>query len=148
MHSPPIFQPLVTELVAKGSEALKQILPVNRSNLTHIWRYEMPVSSSLIYPPRIVDPVSSDAEKILGDVTTHLQGEQVSAATLAILTGFQITPRNFPPKSAQAILAIAPDRVMPICSPGEEAQWCIFDPIISAIYGQSLQFSTRETGRL
>jgi len=126
---------LVDMLLQKGHTTLKQILPyeciqcdpdkkrANDSALLY-----------LIYPLRVVD--NDMADRILSNVANHLTGEH----GIRRYSGDSFWCADY--KLLQSQEARTSDFSQDISTrngllqKGEEAQWCIFDPLISTIYGE------------
>ena len=92
----------------------------------------------LVYPLRIVD--ERDAESILADVIDHLQGEY----GIRRYIGDSYWAPDYKKKLAPEMRTVdvsddssSRDRLLP--AQGQEAQWCIFDPIVSCIFGVRYQ---------
>ena len=126
---------LVEDLLQHGDRALRAILPAEcaQADPKKFRPYDAALLF-LIYPMEVVDSETADA--IIANVVTHLRreigvcrylGDSYWAADYKshFQTGDDRT-RDFSDDLAtrDAILR-----------PGQEAQWCIFDPILSAIYG-------------
>lgn len=125
----------VDELIDRGRMALRAILPAEcvqpdpRKNR----RYDAALLF-LIYPLAVVDDATAD--QILADVRTHLQGplgirrylgDSYWCADYKRLLAADQRTVDFSDNLASR------DRLL---QPGSEAQWCVFDPIISVIYGR------------
>ena len=125
----------VNELCERGEGALRTILPAECTQADP--KQSRPYDAALlflIYPMDVVDRQSADA--IIANVVTHLRreigvcrylGDSYWAADYKshFHTGDDRT-RDFSDDMA------ARDSIL---RPGQEAQWCIFDPILSAIHG-------------
>ncbi|MCA9036326.1 MAG: phosphorylase kinase [Planctomycetaceae bacterium] len=133
---------LLNELIARGRTALESILPFECIQEDPAKRREFDAALLfLIYPLNIVS--ESQADEILNRVTHNLQGP--------------IGIRRYPGDSywcadykellsADARTADFSDSLGArdaLLKPGFEAQWCIFDPIISCIYGERFRTSGR-----
>ena len=122
---------LIDDLIAKGREQLDAFLPwETREGLPGARRADG-ATLFLIYPLGVV--TGEQADKVIATVTGELTGENgikryigdsywcadykklMSADELTTCTGQEDRDRHL--------------------KPGTEAQWCIFDPILSAIYG-------------
>ncbi len=127
-------------LIGHGAEALDEILPWECRNSDNERRYDAALLY-LIYPLNVV--TQSQAETILTDVKEALTGDY----------GIQRYPydsfwcRDFQDLEKSIQTAQYSGREVWLkkhsraVERGEEAQWCIFDPIISAIYGEWFQES-------
>ena len=132
------------ELIKKGQETLQQILPNEciQNDPTKKRAYDAALLF-LVYPLNVVN--ENMADKILGNVEKKLLGDygirryigdsfwapdykkKVSKEKRTSYQGIDISKRD-------ALLT----------EKGKEAQWCIFDPIISVIYGKRFQKTDRE----
>ena len=124
---------LLDNLIQKGSDVLYKILPAE-SIQPEQRRYDAALLF-LIYPLEVLDDTSSD--RIIEDVTENLQGEY--GISRYLYDSFWC--RNYTDLPEDIRTSISTDREQWLqeqgrgLKEGEEAQWCIFDPIISAIYG-------------
>ena len=132
---------LLDTLIANGEKVLKDILPWESVQIEEKRRYDSALLF-LIYPLQVV--TQEQTNKILDDVTQNLQGEY----GIARYQGDFFWCKDYLdiPESIRTTISSEREkwfrnqgRALQV---GEEAQWCIFDPIISAIY--SLKF--QETG--
>lgn len=122
-------------LIARGQAALKEILPSECIQPDPIKqrRYDAALLF-LIYPLEIVGgPI---ADRILADVTTHLQGEVGVRRYLG--DSYWAPDYKQKLKPAERAADVSDDlssrnRLLPAV--GQEAQWCLFDPYISCIFG-------------
>jgi len=131
----PVLQALLSRLTAKGREALDRILPAEciQADLTKNRRYDAALLF-LIYPMEVVsDPI---ADQIISDVEQHLmgpigirryKGDSYWCADYKTLLAADQRTADFS-DSLEARNALLQE--------GMEAQWCIFDPILSVIYGR------------
>jgi Glycosyl hydrolases family 15 len=124
----------LAELQSKGRAALNKILP---------WESIQPASQRrrydaallfLIYPLKIVTP--AQAAKILSDVRGHLEGEHGIRRYLGDSYWFPDYKQAFSSASGAADFSGGLAQRDAHVRVGQEAQWCIFDSIISVIYGQ------------
>ncbi|MFO1042513.1 MAG: glycoside hydrolase family 15 protein [Planctomycetaceae bacterium] len=124
----------VDELLAKGERALASILPAEciQSDPAQARRYDSALLF-LIYPFQVVGPQMADM--IVEDVTTHLMGDYGIRRYL----GDSYWCADYKQKLAadQRTVDFSDnladrDRLL---EPGKEAQWCLFDPIISIHFG-------------
>lgn len=131
---------LLDDLAGRGKSALHEILPAEciQSDPSQNRRYDAALLF-LIYPLDVVD--SSLADQILHDVAEHLTadigirrylGDSYWCADYRDLLAPEVRTTDFSDDTS------ARDSLL---KPGEEAQWCIFDPIISVIYGSRYQRS-------
>jgi phosphorylase kinase alpha/beta subunit len=130
----PLTENLLDDLIDKGRENLENILPAEsiqpdpRKNR----RYDAALLF-LIFPTGVV---SGDmANRILGDVTQHLQGD----IGIRRYLGDSFWAANYKSRVRPEERTIDFSDEMPardqLAREGQEAQWCIFDPIISIIHG-------------
>lgn len=126
---------LVGELIDRGEAALSEILPWECRVSDGERRYDAALLY-LIYPLKVVD--RRQAETILLDVKEALMGEY----GIARYRYDSFWCRDFQDldKSIQTAKYTGREAWLKeqnrAAKRGEEAQWCIFDPIISAIYGE------------
>ena len=126
------------DLITKGIDALETILPSESIQPERSRRYDAALLF-LIYPLGILDDATSD--RIIKDVTQNLQGRYGISRYL----NDSFWCRNYTDLPEQIRTSISQDREQWLekkgrgLKQGEEAQWCIFDPIISAIYGIKFQ---------
>ncbi|MBL8820327.1 MAG: phosphorylase kinase [Planctomyces sp.] len=125
----------IQSLIASCEVALKTILPFEcrQEDLARHRRYDSALLF-LIYPLQIVDAITAD--QIIADVTSNLEGEygirryqgdSYWCANYKQLLDASVRTSDFSDSLEQR------DRLL---IPGKEAQWCIFDPILSCIFGQ------------
>lgn len=131
------------ELINKGTIALNRILPAECIQPHKSRRYDAALLFS-IYPLQIVDEAMS--EQILKDVINNLQGDYGIKRYL----GDSFWCRDYRDLPEEIRTSISDEREQWLqehnreLQAGEEAQWCIFDPIISAIFGLKYQQTRRE----
>ncbi len=143
---------LLDHLIKPGLNALKTILPAESNQPDRARRYDAALLF-LIYPLDILDdltgdsaPRSSFADRIIDDVTQNLQGKYGISRYL----NDSFWCRNYTDLPENIRTSISTEREQWLqeqgreLQKGEEAQWCIFDPIISAIYGVKFQ-KTQQT---
>ena len=121
-------------LIDRGTTALHEILPAESQSPPRAYDSAL---LFLIYPLQEVGGVLADT--LLHNVLTHLKGSHGIKRYL----GDSYWCADYKQKLAAEMRtadfsdAIADrDRLL---TPGEEAQWCLFDPIVSAIFGQRFQ---------
>lgn len=131
---------LLDELISNGEVALSDILPAECIQLKLKERRYDGALLFLIYPLNVVSEEIS--ENILQDIKTNLQGEYGILRYL----GDSFWCRNFftdLPENIQTSISTEREAWLEAnnrtVKQGEEAQWCIFDPIISVIYGAKFQ---------
>ncbi len=133
---------LLDSLIAHGESALKSILPAECAQpaATQNRRYDGALLF-LIYPIEGVDAAMADT--LLSDVKTHLQGEygirryigdSFWAPGYKKLLSEEMRTADFSSDLS------ARDAML---KEGQEAQWCIFDPTISTIYGRRYHTSRK-----
>jgi phosphorylase kinase alpha/beta subunit len=122
-------------LASRGLLALDRILPaecVQTGERKHR-RYDAALLF-LIYPLEVVDQAMG--RKIVENVACHLQGENGIKRYL----GDSYWTADFKERVVAAKLtadvSLNQEERDTLARPGEEAQWCIFDPIISVISGR------------
>ena len=131
------------ELINRGTIAFNKILPAECIQPNKPRRYDAALLFS-IYPLQIVDEEMS--EKILKDVINNLQGDY--GIKRYLWDSFWC--RDYQDLPEEIRTSISDDREQWLrehnreLQEGEEAQWCIFDPIISAIYGLKYQKTGEE----
>lgn len=133
-------------LIERGHAALKTILPSEcvQDDPAKRRRYDSALLF-LIYPLQIVD--GEMAETIVTDVVTQLLGPFGVRRYLGDSYWCADYKKLLDPANRTVDVSedmSARDRLL---QPGGEAQWCIFDPIISVIHGLHYQ-QTGDTGQL
>jgi len=123
---------LLDELIANGRQALTRILPAESIQPGHERLYDSALLF-LIYPLEVVELNQADA--ILHNVEIHLKGEYGIRRYL----GDSFWCANYDELMSQEKRTADVSQDMSardaLVKEGEEAQWCIFDPIISTICG-------------
>lgn len=126
---------LVDELRDSGVRALKVILPAECVQSDRRKRRLFDAALLfLIYPIRVVDREMAD--RILNNVIEHLQGEIGIRRYVGDSYWCADYKDLLPPQESTKDFSGDLERRDALLREGEEAQWCIFDPIISAIQGQ------------
>ena len=128
---------LLNDLIGKGSTALLQILPNECSQGTpkQLRKYDSALLF-LVYPLNSVGDAL--AETIVSQIETHLRGP----IGIKRYLGDSFYCTDFEKLSAEQKEDPTRNRSQDIASrdalftPGGEAQWCLFDPIISVYYGR------------
>jgi GH15 family glucan-1,4-alpha-glucosidase len=121
-------------LIEVGAQALKEILPAEcvqpdpRKNR----RYDAALLF-LIYPLGVVEDVMG--QRIVDDVLHHLQGEYGIRRYLGDAYWTADYKDKVPAGERTVDVSERQEERDALASPGAEAQWCIFDPIISVIAG-------------
>lgn len=136
---------LLDELIKNGELALSEILPAECIQPKPKERRYDGALLFLIYPLNVVSEEMS--EKILQDIQSNLQGEYGIRRYL----GDSFWCRNFftdLPENIQTSISTEREAWLEAnnraVKEGEEAQWCIFDPIISIIFGVQFQKHRKE----
>jgi hypothetical protein len=125
-------------LIQQGLDALTQILPSECVQVGRKRRYDSALLF-LIYPLEVVNETMST--QIINDVTDNLQGHYGISRYL----GDSFWCHNYEDIPENIRTSISTDREQWLrenersLQAGEEAQWCIFDPIISTIFGIRFQ---------
>ncbi|MEI6776117.1 MAG: glycoside hydrolase family 15 protein [Chloroflexales bacterium] len=129
----PVSGALLDTLIGAGEQALDTILPAECIDPTDYRAYDAALLF-LIYPLDVVSPDQQNA--ILAHVETHLRGEYGIRRYLSdsfwcanydeLMNENERTSNVSEDMSARDALV----------KPGEEAQWCVFDPVMSTIYGR------------
>ena len=117
----------------KGEAALKRILPCESIEPEACYRRYDAALLFLIYPLGVVG--WEEARIILEDVATHLQGMHGIRRYLGDSYWFP-DYKKVPERERTADFSGGIEARNAGLPPGQEAQWCIFDPILSVIYGQ------------
>jgi GH15 family glucan-1,4-alpha-glucosidase len=128
---------LLDQLIRNGEVALSAILPYEcRSPEPKVRRYDAALLF-LIYPLNVLDPTMAD--QILDDVISNLQGDYGIKRYLR--DSFWAADYRTKLSPEQRTANISDDMTYrdSLIREGQEAQWCIFDPIISIIFGQKFQ---------
>lgn len=126
----------VTELIAKGQDALNAILPAECIQPEKYRRYDAALLF-LIFPLNVVS--EKIADQILNDVRTHLQGNYGIRRYLG--DSYWSADYKDKVKEEERMIDVS-DNIAErdnLLKSGQEAQWCIFDPIISVAYGLKYQ---------
>lgn len=131
---------LLRELIGKGEAALAQILPAEcaQADLSKYRQYDGALLF-LIYPLGVVS--GTMASRIVRNVQVHLERDYGICRYLGDSFWFA----NYRQLLAQETFIgdlrhnnQLRDRFL---RPGQEAQWCLFDPILSVIFGLKFQSS-------
>ncbi len=126
---------VLTEMVNKGQSALDEILPSEciQDDDTIRRRYDSALLF-LIYPFEVVDETM--ARQIVSDVTSNLMGDYGIKRYLGdSYWCADYKDKLSPERRTTEFVDDMLTRDM-LWREGEEAQWCIFDSIISTIYGR------------
>ncbi|MGV2829308.1 glycoside hydrolase family 15 protein [Myxosarcina sp. GI1(2024)] len=146
----PVAIALLDKLIERGWNALQKILPSECIQPEKPRRYDAALLFA-IYPLGILTDDLSD--RIIQDVTENLQGEY--GISRYLYDSFWCRDYQQIPESIRTSISTEREQWMKergrTLQEGEEAQWCIFDPIISAIFGVRFQqtlkseFLTKQT---
>ena len=137
-HGRTISSALLTDLIDEGERALDNILPSECIQSAKERRYDAALAF-LAYPLQILS--ADKAQQIITDIAKHLQGDYGISRYQGDsfwCRDYQDIPENIRTdviEKREAWLKVR-DREL---KPYEEAQWCIFDPVIAAFYGQQYQ---------
>jgi hypothetical protein len=134
---------LLDRLIQNGDAALAEILPYEcRSPEAKVRRYDAALLF-LIYPLNVLDPTMAD--RIVEDVISNLQGDYGIKRYLR--DSFWAADYRTKLSPEQRTANISDDMTYrdSLIQAGQEAQWCIFDPIISIIFGQKFQATGQAT---
>jgi hypothetical protein len=121
------------ELIQSGTKALHEILPYEcKEPGAKMRRYDSALLF-LMYPLKVIDGVIAD--QVLQDVIHHLQGNYGIKRYLR--DSFWATDYKKKLSPQQRTVEVSDDMSYrdSLIQEGQEAQWCIFDPIISVIFG-------------
>ena len=125
------------KLIEKGQLALRRILPAECTQKDKHRLYDGALLF-LIYPLNIIQDESIE-NQILANVMNHLQGDY----GIRRYIGDSYWSADYKEKLKPELRTIDVSDNMSnrdsLLQPGQEAQWCIFDPIISVIYGRKYQ---------
>lgn len=136
-HDKIISIPFLNELIEKGQLSLKQILPAECIQPEKYRPYDAALLF-LIYPLDIIQDEGIE-NQILANVTEHLQGDY----GIRRYIGDSYWSADYKEKMKPELRTIDVSDDMSsrdgLLQAGQEAQWCIFDPIISVIYGEKFQ---------
>lgn len=131
----------VNELIQKGEKYLYEILPYECSEPdSKVRRYDSALLF-LVYPLKVVD--NTMADEIVNDVITHLQGDYGIKRYIRDSFWAADYRQKLSPEQRTADVSDDMSYRNSLIQEGQEAQWCIFDPIVSVIFG--LKF--KETGK-
>ncbi|MEM7064698.1 MAG: glycoside hydrolase family 15 protein [Cyanobacteria bacterium P01_B01_bin.77] len=133
--------PLLDELISKGQESLNEILPAECIQPEHA-RVEDGALLFLIYPLGVVE--GEVADQILNNVLTHLAHEVGICRYLGDSFWCADYKQKLSGEKRTADFSNDISLRDQLLKPGEEAQWCIFDPIVSLIFGLKYQTTGEE----
>ncbi|MGB5158906.1 MAG: glycoside hydrolase family 15 protein [Desulfobacterales bacterium] len=134
----PVSLDLIQNLTDKGREKLNQILPAECLQADHnqYRRYDSALLF-LIYPLNIVSDTMAD--QILDDVISNLQGDHGIRRYLGDSYWSADYKKQLAPESRTIDFSDDLSARNSLLKKGEEAQWCIFDPVVSVIFGLKYQ---------
>jgi len=129
----------IVRLIQEGHEALADILPLECQQPEPLHRRYDGALLFLIYPLGVVQPAM--AQQILDDVIGNLKGE--FGIKRYLNDSFWAPDYKQKAGEGDRTADVSDDSSWrdALLTPGGEAQWCIFDPIISVIYGDRYQES-------
>jgi len=127
----------LADLIEQGTAALNRILPWECIQPKHKRRRYDAALLFLIYPLQIVE--SEMANRILADTIENLQGEYGIKRYLNDSFWSADYKTKLSPEVRTDDFSEDMSARDALVQPGEEAQWCIFDPIVSAIFGLKFQ---------
>jgi phosphorylase kinase alpha/beta subunit len=138
-HGIVVAADMIARLIERGRGALQSILPAECIEPDPAKK--RPYDAALlflIYPLQVVE--GNMADRILSDVIAHLQGEVGIRRYLG--DSYWAPDYKRKVKPAQRTADVSDDlssRDQLLTGAGQEAQWCIFDPILSCIFGMKLK---------
>jgi phosphorylase kinase alpha/beta subunit len=123
-------------LVEKGRRALAEILPAEcvEPGRLRYRRYDAALLF-LAYPLNVLDATMS--KKIVDEVLANLQGDFGIRRYIGDSYWTADYKEKLPPEARAADVSESQQLRDALSRPGEEAQWCIFDPIVSIIAGRA-----------
>jgi hypothetical protein len=138
----------VSSLMELGRAALREILPWEciQPDPSKRRRYDAALLF-LLYPLEIVD--GDMADRILADAIAYLRGEIGVRRYLGDSYWAPDYKQKLKPAERTTDVSDNPsarDRLLPAV--GQEAQWCIFDPVISCIFGAKFEATRSPDDRL
>lgn len=124
---------LLPFLITQGQSALRGILPNESVERGHARAYDAALLF-LIYPLDVIEPLCADV--IIANVGRYLEGER--GIRRYLLDSFWCKDYPEKVKQNQRTADVSHDIGWrdALVSLGDEAQWCIFDPILSVIHGR------------
>ena len=130
----PVSNGLLQHLIDKGKEKLNKILPAecSQKDPKKIRRYDSALLF-LIYPLGILPERMAD--QILLEVISNLKGDYGIRRYLGDSYWFADYKEKMPPERRTLYVSDNVSIRDSHLRKGQEAQWCIFDPIISVIFG-------------
>ncbi len=133
------------DLIAQGRSSMVKILPAEciQDDPNKKRRYDAALLF-LIFPMRVVAQGGEMADQILFDVSHHLQGDYGIRRYRGDSFWSADYKKKVKPEERTIDVSDDVSKRDSLLKAGEEAQWCIFDPIISIIYGLKYQQSRKE----
>ncbi|MGO9735890.1 MAG: glycoside hydrolase family 15 protein [Desulfomonilaceae bacterium] len=137
-HGDNVTSYFLDDLIAKGRNSLQEILPAEciQSEPNKHRLYDAALLF-LIFPMKVVE--GGMADQILRNVTNHLQGDYGIRRYLGDSFWSADYKNKLKPEERYIDFSDNISVRDSLLRPGQEAQWCIFDPIMSIIYGQKYQ---------
>ncbi|MEM8720582.1 MAG: glycoside hydrolase family 15 protein [Cyanobacteria bacterium P01_G01_bin.39] len=135
---------LIDKLIVLGNSALAKILPAECIQSPPQGRRYDAALIFLVYPLQIVE--QDMAKQIIQDVINNLQGDYGIRRYL----GDSFWCRDYRDLPVEIRTTVSSDREQWLANrgkpliEGEEAQWCIFDPIMSIFFGQQYQLTKEQ----
>jgi phosphorylase kinase alpha/beta subunit len=122
------------KLRAAGEAALKQILPCESVEPEKYYRRYDGALLFLVYPLEVL--TGEAAQAVLADIQNHLQGDYGIRRYLGDSYWFPDYKEYIPKWKRTGDFSGGMEKRDAHIRLGQEAQWCIFDPIMSVIYGR------------
>lgn len=123
------------DLIAAGEQALKAILPAECVQPDpRLARRHDAALLFLVYPLEAAG--EAEGRAIVAEVVAHLMGEHGIRRYRGDSYWAADYKERFPAAELTADMREGLSRRNALHRPGEEAQWCLFDPILSAIFGR------------
>ncbi len=129
-----VTRQLLDQLMDSGARALAGILPAECIQPGRKYRPHDAALLFLVYPLDVVD--EDMGRRIVDNVIRHLQGDYGIRRYLGDSYWTADYKEKTPPDERTADVSERQEARDALARPGEEAQWCIFDPIVSIIFGQ------------
>ncbi|MCA8986001.1 MAG: phosphorylase kinase [Planctomycetaceae bacterium] len=131
---------LLEDAITRGRVALKAILPAEcvQNDRRKFRRYDAALIF-LIEPLQMVERATAD--EILADVSMHLQGDYGIRRYIGDSYWCADYKDKLDPEQRTNDFSENQDARDALLDEGQEAQWCIFDPIISVIHGKRFEAS-------
>lgn len=132
-------------LIAQGRKSLDKILPAEciQDDPSKNRRYDSALLF-LIFPMRVIAEDEEMADQILSDVAHHLQGDYGIRRYRGDSFWSADYKKQVKPEERTIDVSDNISKRDSLLKAEEEAQWCIFDPIVSIIYRLKYQKSRKE----